>query len=332
MPFLSPPTARCKASFLEFIRESHAEGRHRDLDVTALDSHFDSFVQTQLKRRMHPRPGRVPEDIFWLLSDDGSTFIGRVSVRHTLNEELRYFGGHIGYEIRPSLRRRGYGTLICRLGLLEARRLGLPRVLLTCDKTNLGSRRIIEANGGVYEGESLINGAITLRFWIELSLVARHRWIELHRGYRDEPYVVSSPGVYIVPVDAQGNVLLIREPAIPDARQVLSLPGGAVNAGESAAESANRELQEEVGLRAGRLDFLAELTPLGRHSQWRIDAFLARDLTPGKLAGDEPYPIEVIPTPLAAVEALIARGDLKDALIIAALLLARGFLAREQQP
>jgi predicted acetyltransferase len=77
-------------------------------------------------------------------------------------------GGHIGYEIRPTQRKRGYGKLILRLALQEARALGIDRALLTCDCTNAASRRIIEANGGMLEDE-LQQGdgkPSKLRFWI----------------------------------------------------------------------------------------------------------------------------------------------------------------------
>ena len=76
-----------------------------------------------------------------------------MSIRHTLSDHLREFGGHIGYEIRPSARRRGYGTLILKLALERARELGISPVLVTCDVDNLGSRGVIEANGGELEGE-----------------------------------------------------------------------------------------------------------------------------------------------------------------------------------
>jgi predicted acetyltransferase len=117
---------------------------------------------------VEPAPGRAPEIILWLVED--ITYIGRVNLRRHLTDDLRKLGGNIGYDIRPSLRRRGYGTLICRLALDEARRHGLERALLTCDEDNPASRKIIEANGGVLEGGDVVNrpGILCLRFWIDL--------------------------------------------------------------------------------------------------------------------------------------------------------------------
>jgi predicted acetyltransferase len=93
-----------------------------------------------------------------------------LSIRHELNEWLRTIGGHIGYDIRPSRRREGLGKRQLALGLAEARALGLERVLLTCDADNVGSRRIIEGNGGVLEDEmeDPATGKVKLRFWIDL--------------------------------------------------------------------------------------------------------------------------------------------------------------------
>ena len=81
----------------------------------------------------------------------GDEYVGRHSIRQGLNDSRRRVGGHVGDDIRASRRRRGYGTEILRLELTKAQRLGLTRVVLTCHKDNVGSRRIIERNGGQWE-------------------------------------------------------------------------------------------------------------------------------------------------------------------------------------
>lgn len=176
---LVAPSAAYKASFIEAVREFQADaypwssggmGRFHDVTVEVLESEFAAFLAS-LKKAAGPRltPGSVPRTTYWLVDEAG--FIGRVSVRHRLNENLKRMGGHIGYEIRPSRRRQGYGTLALRLGLERARAIGIHKVLVTCDATNLPSRSIILANGGRMEDEIEMGEGkpAKQRYWIELS-------------------------------------------------------------------------------------------------------------------------------------------------------------------
>ena len=102
---------------------------------------------------------------------DGEEWIGKLTLRTTINEKYLLSGGHIGYEIRPSKRRLGYGTELLRMGLEKARQRGLQRVLLTCDETNLGSRKVIENNGGQFENAVHVEGqtVLKMRYWIDLD-------------------------------------------------------------------------------------------------------------------------------------------------------------------
>jgi predicted acetyltransferase len=94
--------------------------------------------------------------------------VGRTSVRFVLNEFLRNIGGHIGYAVRPAFRRRGYATEILRQSLDVAHERGISPVLVTCDVDNVGSMRVIEANGGVLEGVFDGEPGLPLkrRYWI----------------------------------------------------------------------------------------------------------------------------------------------------------------------
>ena len=169
--FLAAPSAACKDSYLEAVREFQRETRYLDHDPDWLadDANFAALLQRFASQRTSPPPGWVPSSELWLVS--GGEFIGRASIRHRLTDSLRRYGGHIGYEIRPSRRRQGYGTLICRLALEQARGLGIARALITCDETNAASRRIIEANGGRFEKAVQVEGRSvpTLHFWVDLS-------------------------------------------------------------------------------------------------------------------------------------------------------------------
>jgi predicted acetyltransferase len=95
----------------------------------------------------------------------GEHYLGTVAIRHELTPELLVDGGHIGYHVSPAWRRQGHATRMLAAGLNEARRLGLSRVLLTCDPDNEASRKVIVANGG-RPGETL---GEDVRYWIDLG-------------------------------------------------------------------------------------------------------------------------------------------------------------------
>ena len=111
----------------------------------------------------------VPCSEFWLRRDDG-IIVGLAELRHDLTAKLKERGGHIGYAIRPSARGKGCGTTILRLMLAEASRLGLGRVLVTCDSSNLPSARVIQKNGGRREKQTVCRntGALVSHYWIDL--------------------------------------------------------------------------------------------------------------------------------------------------------------------
>lgn len=113
--------------------------------------------------------GKVPSTTFFALDMDRNIFVGAMNIRHYLNEKLLATGGHIGDGIRPSERRKGYATEMIRLGLIECKKLGIDRVLMTCDKDNIGSRKSITNNGGVLENEVEEDGEIVQRYWIDLK-------------------------------------------------------------------------------------------------------------------------------------------------------------------
>ena len=115
-----------------------------------------------------PKEGKVPDTVLFAYDEDRDIFVGAVNIRHYLNEGLLATGGHIGDGIRPSERRKGYGNLIVSLALKECRKLGIDKVLMTCDKTNVASRRTIINNGGILENEVSDGDEVVQRFWIDL--------------------------------------------------------------------------------------------------------------------------------------------------------------------
>jgi len=116
-----------------------------------------------------PKDGKVPDSVFFLLDIERNILLGAVNIRHYLNDYLLKYGGHIGDGIRPSERRKGYATEMVRLALSECKKLGMEKVLMVCDKTNIGSAQTIIKNGGVLENEIIDDdGNIQQRYWIEI--------------------------------------------------------------------------------------------------------------------------------------------------------------------
>ncbi len=102
----------------------------------------------------------------------GNKIVGTVQIRHMLNSSLLVNGGHIGYGVVPSERRKGYATRMLSSALVKCRELGIKRALITCDKDNIGSAKTIIKNGGVLENEVLeSDGNILQRYWIDVPSI-----------------------------------------------------------------------------------------------------------------------------------------------------------------
>lgn len=126
------------------------------------------LAQLEKERGEDVAPGRVPATFLGVYA--GERLVGRISIRHELNEHLRTVGGHIGYAIRPGERGKGYATAALREALRLCRGLGIEHALVTCDSTNEASRRTIERCGGVLEDEVPVEGGPSkLRYWIQVG-------------------------------------------------------------------------------------------------------------------------------------------------------------------
>lgn len=141
------------------------------LNSLAVNNNFQSYVThlTDESKGEHLPRGYVTATTYWLVANE--KVLGRVNIRHRLTELLLREGGHIGYDIRPSKRNQGYGKKILALALSKAKVLGITKALVTCDETNLASKRVIEANGGVLENSVSMGSSKPrkLRYWITLS-------------------------------------------------------------------------------------------------------------------------------------------------------------------
>ena len=147
----------------------------------------------------------------------------------------------------------------------------------------------------------------------------RGRYFRLERDADGAEFVRGGDAVLVVAVRDDGTVVLNVEPSPAFGEPTMVLPGGQTEDGEPHSNTANRELQEEAGYKAARLEPLGELRPFAKYLAVRLFVFLARDLTRSSMEGDERYEIAVEHVPLDAFEPLIAAGRLRDSSSIAAL-------------
>lgn len=152
MTELVTPSPRYRASFLAADAEATAEGTGRgvtdDAAFASLLARIERFASA------HDLPAnRVRETTLWLV--DGDEYIGRIALRHTLTPLLRVIGGHVGYDVRPSQRRRGHATRMLMLAKPRLAALGIDPALITCDESNIGSRNVIEACGGTLASDEV---------------------------------------------------------------------------------------------------------------------------------------------------------------------------------
>ncbi|WP_246195776.1 GNAT family N-acetyltransferase [Halopolyspora algeriensis] len=130
---------------------------------------WNDYLETLEQQRtgINIPEGFVPAT--FLVADVDGEIIGRTSIRHTLNDYLARYGGHIGYGVLPQHRRRGYATEILRQSLVVARAVGVDQTLLTCDDDNISSAAVIETCGGRLD--SLVDTAPGVqprrRYWID---------------------------------------------------------------------------------------------------------------------------------------------------------------------
>lgn len=168
MLLLTEPHQRYIPSYADALEKFRKNGisSYGLTDPAAVDllEKFDNY-----RRERNLPPDRVGAHFFWLVDDERERFIGEISIRHRLNDALLRYGGHIGYAVRMSEWRKGFGTLMLKLAPPEAKKLGLTSVLITCDDRNIGSAKVMENNGFILRDkvENMIGGQLILtrRYW-----------------------------------------------------------------------------------------------------------------------------------------------------------------------
>jgi predicted acetyltransferase len=171
-PTLTLLTPDLHGALLDMAAEYHAAGEDRyDTVLTRYANDFDAYLQflDEQSRGVNLPPEHVPQTTFFLI-DEHRRLLASSRLRHGLHPRLREWGCHIGYDVRPSERRKGYGTRLLHLTLQKARDIGLRSVMLTCDATNVASIGVITRNHGRVESEYFLEriGVRVKRYMIEL--------------------------------------------------------------------------------------------------------------------------------------------------------------------
>lgn len=169
--FLRRPTEKDEEQVLAYRQAFLDRGDSLDGTANLRDAATYGGWLSALRDNEFPdtvRPGLVDATTFLAVRGSDGHLVGMIDIRHRLNAYLEQFGGHIGYSVQPSERRKGYASEMLRLALEWCHDYGMERVLVTCDSENTASERTILSNGGVLENKVPEGEGQTCRYWISL--------------------------------------------------------------------------------------------------------------------------------------------------------------------
>ena len=188
--YFESPSLERKNEIIEYLDEFVEYGSNIN-GSGSLDKIYDGYTfEETLERCLNmeneecsKKFERCPARTFLLIRESDNKIVGSINIRWNLNEKMLQFGGHIGYGIRPTERRKGYNKINLYLGILEARRLGLEKVMLDCDVNNLGSDRTLKALGGKLERTEVdpSDGVLTNVYWFDVE-----KTIEKYKGVYEQ--------------------------------------------------------------------------------------------------------------------------------------------------
>lgn len=169
------PAVEFKDSYLEALAEFHKEGRYLYQDIPTLYNGFEDFIDTLNTERGYPhQPYQdwvepVPETVVWLVKDD--QYIGTVDIRHRLNWHLGKWGGHVHFNIRPSLRGIGFGSKILKKAIPIINYIGIDKALITVKPHDEAAIKVIEGCRGEFEDETTATDKFPAmrRYWLNCT-------------------------------------------------------------------------------------------------------------------------------------------------------------------
>ncbi len=167
---LLKPSIEYKQQVLEYKNEFLESGE--DLAGTSYLKEYYSYEEWMKFVSDNQEEGtkhtEVTASVFLAIREEDNKLVGIINIRHTLNEYLYNYGGHIGYSVRKTERRKGYAKGMLKFALKECRKLGIEKALLTCDADNIASAKTIKSCGGILENEVANDEKLVQRYWISV--------------------------------------------------------------------------------------------------------------------------------------------------------------------
>jgi predicted acetyltransferase len=163
------PTIEHKQAAMEYKQEhiDYGEDHIQGSSMFLQADDYESWLEKITWNLTNAPADWVTGSVYFAIVDD--KIVGTIAIRHYLNDDLLDSGGHIGYGIRPSERRKGYGAKMLALALEKCPEFHIERALVTCDRDNIASAKTAMKNGGVFESEfTEDDGNIVRRYWIDI--------------------------------------------------------------------------------------------------------------------------------------------------------------------
>lgn len=171
--YLKFPSIDEKEKFIEYIKEYRLDNPNAKPLGCTEELDYENWLINIKKESdgIELEKGRVPSTVYFLMNED-ERILAHVSIRHSIdNDFLRLYGGHIGYGVRPSERRKGYATIMLHLALIKCNELGINDVMISCKESNIGSAKTIENNLGIQKELIYIEDEQTnfKKYWINVE-------------------------------------------------------------------------------------------------------------------------------------------------------------------